>query len=184
MEESLGKCPLCGKEVKKVSGHNFYACVDRDCKFIIGENICGAEITEEDVQAILKQETTKEKEFTWKSGKKGKAKLKWSDEEKRVVFVFEDKPTNQKSICKCPICGADVHLIKDKFYVCASGKDKCGFIISKELFGVSLTDEEIKNLCEGKETEEKNMTFKNGKTGTGKLSYNKDDKKIEIIFNK
>lgn len=181
MEEALGKCPLCGKEVRKVSGHDFYACEDRDCKFTIGGTICNSEITEEDVKAILNKNVTEEKEFTWKSGKKGNAKLKWSDENKRIEFVFENS-NEPKSICKCPLCGEDVHLIKDKFYVCSSGKEKCGFIISKDVFGINLTDDEIKDLCEGKETKEKELSFRSGKTGTGTLSYNINDRKLEINF--
>lgn len=182
MEESLGKCPHCGKNVRKVSGHDFYSCEDRDCNFIIGEKICGAEITSEDVKKILNKEETEEKEFTWKSGKKGHAKLKWSEEEGKIVFVFEDKPL--KAICKCPLCGEAVHLIKDKFYVCSSGKEKCGFIINKEVFGAELSDEDVKNLCEGKETGEKLFKYKSGKTGNAKLTYNKELHKLELVFKK
>lgn len=182
MEEKLGICPICGEEVKKVEGYNFYACKNRDCDFKIGEKICNSEITEDDVKNILNKKTTDIKTFKWKSGSEGKARLKWSDDEKKIVFIFENDKNNQKAICKCPLCGEDIHFIKNKFYVCSSGKEKCGFIISKDLFGITLTEKEVINLCNGEKTEVKDMTFKNGSTGRGQLSYNKQEKKIEIIF--
>ena len=62
MEEKLGVCPICGDEVRKVEGHDFYACNNRDCKFLIGERIREAEITKEDIKAILDKKATDIKE--------------------------------------------------------------------------------------------------------------------------
>ena len=68
-------CPKCGKNIK--STEKFFMCSDykSSCDFILGKEIKGAKITDSDFKKLLKGNAI-EKEFTWSSGKTGKAKLK------------------------------------------------------------------------------------------------------------
>lgn len=85
-KESLGECPKCHAPV--VEGKSYYLCSNykNTCDFIVGKTIMGASITKTEVKKILSGKESKEYEFTWKSGKKGKAKLKI--ENGKVSFVF------------------------------------------------------------------------------------------------
>lgn len=84
----LGKCPKCGTDV--VNGNKFYICEEykKSCDFLVGKRILGASIGIRDVKDILAGKETKKKTFTWKSGKKGEASLKYSKENNKVEFVF------------------------------------------------------------------------------------------------
>lgn len=59
-EESLGKCPLCGSDVRAINGKfgKFYSCSDfKNCKFKI-QKICGKTLTENQVKKLLKNGET------------------------------------------------------------------------------------------------------------------------------
>ncbi|WCK57734.1 DNA topoisomerase (plasmid) [Aneurinibacillus sp. Ricciae_BoGa-3] len=88
-KEVLGKCPKCQANV--VEGKNFYLCANykKSCDFIIGKEMLGAKISKTEVKKLLTGKETKELEFTWKSGKKGKAKLKVNGS--ILDFVFTNK---------------------------------------------------------------------------------------------
>lgn len=89
-KEKVGTCPKCGSDV--IIGKSYYLCSNYkketgpSCDFIIGKTISGANITKTDVKGLLSGKETKEKEFTWKSGKKGKAKLKLEAGEVKFLF--------------------------------------------------------------------------------------------------
>lgn len=84
------KCPKCGASIK--STNSYYLCdkYKKGCDFIIPKNFCNAKITLNDLHILLKKENTEEKNFTWKSNKTGKAKLKL-DDNCRLLFVFNNK---------------------------------------------------------------------------------------------
>lgn len=91
VNESLGKCPSCGKNVIKTK--NYYLCEnykgDVDpCDFIVGKNIMSANISENDVKKLLNGEKIK-KNFTWKNGNKSEAFLVVKDG--RTEFEFPDR---------------------------------------------------------------------------------------------
>lgn len=93
-KEVLGKCPNCGGDV--IESKNYFLCANygqeavgkEPCKFTIGKLILKSKVSKTDAKALLAGKETKEKEFTWKSGKKGKAKLKINN--KKVEFVFDN----------------------------------------------------------------------------------------------
>ncbi|PLS19703.1 type IA DNA topoisomerase [Bacillus sp. M6-12] len=88
-KESLGQCPKCKSNV--VEGKSFYLCTEykKTCDFIIGKEIMGAKISKTEAKKLLAGKESKELEFTWKSGKKGKAKLKLN--KTKLDFVFSNK---------------------------------------------------------------------------------------------
>lgn len=84
----LGTCPKCGEDV--IDGKKFYLCTKYkdSCDFLIGKKILSANIGIRDIKALLSNKETAEKTFTWKSGKKGKAKLRLDDKNK-LEFIFK-----------------------------------------------------------------------------------------------
>lgn len=94
-----------------------------------------------------------------------------SDEQKKM-FAQE-----QKVLGKCPNCGGDV--VKGKYG--AFCKNKCGMNVSR-IMGVSLSDEQVESLLDGKKTLLKGLTSKAGKkydayiipSGTEEYHYTKD----------
>ena len=94
-----------------------------------------------------------------------------SDEQKKM-FAQE-----QKILGKCPNCGGEV--VKGKYG--AFCKNKCGMNVSR-IMGVSLSDEQVESLLDGKKTLLKGLTSKAGKkydayiipSGTEEYHYTKD----------
>ncbi|MDN4492804.1 DNA topoisomerase [Ureibacillus aquaedulcis] len=87
----VGKCLQCGQAV--VEGFKGYSCSNKACKFFISKTIMKGKITPTDAKKLLNGKETREIRFTWKSGKKGKAKLKLVNE--KLEFVFP-APTKDK----------------------------------------------------------------------------------------
>lgn len=83
-ENIVGKCVKCGKPV--IEGFKMYHCTNKECKFTISKTIMKGKITPTDVKKLLIGKETREILFTWKSGKKGKAKLKL--EGGKLEFIF------------------------------------------------------------------------------------------------
>lgn len=80
----VGKCVKCGKPV--IEAFKVYHCTNKECKFTISKTIMKGKITPTDVKKLLIGKETREIRFTWKSGKKGKAKLKLVGE--KLEFIF------------------------------------------------------------------------------------------------
>ncbi|RHW37634.1 type IA DNA topoisomerase [Lysinibacillus yapensis] len=83
---TVGKCPECGQPVAE--GFKGYSCTNKTCKFFISKLIMKGKITPTDAKKLLNGKETREIRFTWKSGKKGKAKLKLVDS--KLEFVFSN----------------------------------------------------------------------------------------------
>lgn len=102
--KSVGKCPVCGKDVtyhapfndpEKVDGtakkKGFYGCTGYSdgCKFGFSECICEREITPDTASDLLKKGKTDEMQFVAKSGKTFYAKLVLNNG--KVKFEFDKK---------------------------------------------------------------------------------------------
>ncbi len=85
----LGACPLCLKGIIH-EGPNYYLCSRKDegCPFVQSKVVLGAEITPDDMEALLQGRPSGKKEFTWKSGKKGWARLQLKPDG-TIGFVFD-----------------------------------------------------------------------------------------------
>lgn len=88
-ENSKGicKCPSCNGEIRE--GKSYYLCENykKTCSVIIPKEYKDAKITKTDVKALLNGKETEEKEFKWKNGNKGKAKLKYTS---KLEFIFNN----------------------------------------------------------------------------------------------
>lgn len=89
---------------------------------------------------------------------------------------------------KCMKCDGDV-IDANKLYKCTNNvykkADSCDFIIWKNVFGTNITKTDVKALLAGKQTKEKKLTFKSGKTANLPLHIN-DELKVMWVsqFNK
>lgn len=86
-KSDLGICPVC-KEGHILKFKNFYGCSNykNGCKFSINDHICGASISEVQVNKLLSKGKTDLLSFTYKDNK-FKAKLYFDDKSKRVEFL-------------------------------------------------------------------------------------------------
>lgn len=95
--EGLCDCPLCGKG-KVFLAKNYYLCTNRDngCQLTVGKEICSAPISPEDIVTLVHGGETASKNFVWKSGKSGTAKLKGNIQEGeggkllKLQFIFDN----------------------------------------------------------------------------------------------
>ena len=85
----------------------------------------------------------------------------------------------------CPHCGGKIK-VTDRFYLCENyGKedDKCKFIIKTMQNEAKIKEEDIKDLCNGKETRTMKMKSKDGKKAYSvKLKASKETGKIDFVF--
>ncbi len=82
---TVGKCVTCGSPV--IEGFKGYNCTNKACKFYISKSLMKGKITPTDMKKLLAGRETREIYFTWKSGKKGKAKLKLNGEKLEFIFA-------------------------------------------------------------------------------------------------
>lgn len=91
-EEQL-VCPFCGKKI--IKGKFGYFCSgrkDTGCKFSIGKEVCGKQITDaQAVRLIQKDKTTLIKGFKSKSGKEFDAYLVVDKKQQKISFEFPPK---------------------------------------------------------------------------------------------
>lgn len=88
--DTVGSCPLCGREVKR--GKYSYGCIGykEGCKFSVGINICSRPISVSNVKLLLETgRTSKIRGFTSKKGTPFDAYLKLSGD--GCVFDFDNR---------------------------------------------------------------------------------------------
>lgn len=83
--DSIGNCPICGKQVlSKTKG---YMCSNKDCNFVIWKTICGKGITVSQAKKLIKDgKTNLIKGFKSKAGKNFDAYLLLEDGKTKFVF--------------------------------------------------------------------------------------------------
>jgi len=84
-DKGLGTCPICGGIVRETE--KYYLCehYKQKCRTLIPKVLHGTKITKTDAQKLLKGVWVGPKEFTWKNGKKGKAKIHLAD---KIEYEF------------------------------------------------------------------------------------------------
>ncbi|OCS90478.1 type IA DNA topoisomerase [Caryophanon latum] len=88
----LGKCPTCQKRV--IEGFKSYHCEDKTCEFFVAKTMLKGKISPTNVKKLLRGDETNDIMFTWKSGKKSKAKLKLNGA--KLEFIFPQFPDKEK----------------------------------------------------------------------------------------
>lgn len=82
---SVGRCKKCGNQVTE--GFKGYSCSQKACDFFIPKVMMRAKISVVDAKKLLAGKETREILFTWKSGKKGKARLKL-EQDGKIALIF------------------------------------------------------------------------------------------------
>lgn len=82
------------------------------------------------------------------------------------AYSIEEKPTRKRrpksDFATCPSCGRPL-TAHERFIGCSGYKEGCKFTLSKRVLGVALSDEELKRMIAGGQSEAHTFT-KNGKT--------------------
>lgn len=86
-KKAVGKCPICSADV--MPGNKHYKCSNKECNFIIWDEIAGKKISETQIKKLLQGQTDVIKGFTSKAGKAFDARLQL--EEGKITFVFDKK---------------------------------------------------------------------------------------------
>ncbi|MBQ6133045.1 MAG: topoisomerase C-terminal repeat-containing protein [Lachnospiraceae bacterium] len=149
------KCPSCGGAI--LAAHEGFRCEnykpadkrsEGGCSFYAGK-ICGHTIKEKELEAIVNGETTDLIEGFKPNDKDKKpfsARLKWSQEDGAIIFVFDENKSVETGL-SCPFCRKPV--IKNRFgYFCSDNKGRnegCSFGFTSYL-GVKLDDSQIRKL--------------------------------------
>lgn len=91
--------------------------------------------------------------------------------------------TNSTSNLNCPKCGKPIAESQKSWY-CSGYKDGCKFSIWKEVNGVKLTTDNIKDLANKQPTKEiSGFKNKEGKKFNAALSYDFETDRLKFIFN-
>lgn len=175
--ESIGKCPLCGRDV--VATKNYYRCTkykaDTDpCTFLINRNeTWGIKLSPSDMATMLRGQATKPKTLIAKDGHKFTAALIIKDGKVAPAFgvnkkqgsANSEKVHTKEGICQCPCCGKGQIFARKNYYTCSAQGDGCGFVVQMEICSAAITEAHIKDLAAGKVTSPIEFTWKNGKKG-------------------
>ena len=154
--ETVGACPLCGGDVRKIRG--FYGCsgYKDGCKFSISTSICKRAISVQNVKLLLTNGRTGViRGFISKNGKPFDAALRL-DENGKVIFDFPERESREGGVSQsvrtpvCPKCGRAI--VKGRTaYGCSGWKDGCDFripFVSED--GTAIDDDAVvRMLTEG-----------------------------------
>ncbi|MFL0198064.1 topoisomerase C-terminal repeat-containing protein, partial [Clostridium sp. WILCCON 0269] len=146
---SLAVCPVCGQG-KILVGKSGYGCSrwKEGCKFFIGKQIAGKNITESVAKELIENKKTKViKGFKSKNEKSFDAVLIIKDG--KITFDFS---IENQSLGKCPVCDQG-EILGNKFgYGCSRWKEGCKFFIGKKIAGKTITESTVKKLLKDKKT--------------------------------
>ncbi|BAH05547.1 type IA DNA topoisomerase [Clostridium kluyveri] len=147
--ESMGVCPICGKG--NIMANKFgYGCSRwrEGCKFFIGKQIAGKNISESMAKKLIKNKKTNViKGFKSKNGKSFDAVLTIKDE--NVAFDFSSE---SKGLGTCPVCGKGNVIANKSGYGCDKWKEGCKFFIGSKIASKSITESMVKKLLKDKKT--------------------------------
>jgi len=175
-------CPICGKQVEELL--TGFACEDyskkdasekRVCNIFIPKVIAGREIPQPAAEALLRGEQTQTM-----VGFKNRDGEKFSS---RLVLTQDLNVAFSNNLCSCPKCGSGLIYVGKKAYNCSNYKNeaiKCDFTIWKEMSGRLITEDEVIQLCQNKETDVLTGFMNDGVPFERKLVLN-DDFKVKLV---
>lgn len=182
--ESIGNCPVCGKNLKVYKNIAFCSGWRKDdessCQFKFFTEVSGKKLTDKMIKTLLAGGTTeKVKGFKKKDGTTFEAALKF-DENFKMKFVLPEKKELDIS---CPLCGKPLKEGEKSYYCSNYSKDDsgCKFGLSKVKGGVKISIAELKELLTEHQTKKSHeFVSKEGKKFSAKLQLK--DFKVEYLF--
>lgn len=100
---------------------------------------------------------------------------------KDINITISAVPT--KSSIICPLCSSEVRKGKSNWF-CVGYKQGCKFVIWDKISGANISQSDVESLCLGNKSSLKHCTSKTGKKFDCRFIYNKDENKIDFVFNK
>ena len=183
--EVIGTCPKCKGEVK--IGKTYYLCehYKESCDFIFGRKQWGANVTKTEAKKLLAGKPTKKFKFSHNK-KEWEDSLIYDDKQGRVVsaYTVSNDGTGgkkQSSVSNTNLKTASGEEIKANTYYYFT--DGSGHKVPKEIWGVRLTENDAKDLLDGKELPPREFTWSSGKRSKAKVSFDKTANKIKYNFN-
>lgn len=168
-------CPICGGRVLRTS--KGYACENYlssnpTCSFRVTGIIHGRKITEEEIVDLLRGHAQVLDGFTTLEGKAFSS----------VLTLREDGIVGlEPRITRCPACGGNI-LVSPIAYNCSNFKTPgicCHFSLWRNIDGHTVTNEEMRQICEEGQTREPVELFKsNGAVFYKRLALSNDKQKI------
>lgn len=172
--EEIGKCPKCGGIVK--DGKNYYMCehYKGTCDFIFGKKQWSANVTKTEAKKILNGKPSKVLKFD-NGKKKWEGQLIFDKAKGKVVSYFPTPgPSSTSSASKSDMKTADGKpILEDRFNFYNSDKS---IKISKSIWGVTITLNDVKALLSGKELSAREFTWSSGQKSKAKLYLDKNSK--------
>jgi DNA topoisomerase III len=83
----VGKCPICGEDLKESEKYFICSKYKASCTFIIGKSHGGSTMTKLDIDSLMTNKETTVKDFVSKAGKPYKAKFKIVGQELKLEFA-------------------------------------------------------------------------------------------------
>lgn len=172
-------CPCCGGQM--LMSQQVASCANESCGFKVWRTVCGAELSQQDVEALCSQGRTERKVdmVSPKSGKRFAAVLVLADKDGKKDVVFE-LAAKQPFKVPCPCCNSPM-LADDRLTECTDAA--CGFKVWRTFLGVSLTEQDVVNICSHKKTRLiSGLKGKSGKTFSAHLYFDKEKKTVGMAF--
>lgn len=168
VEESEYECPICGELMQKDSFNLICTCGVK-----IPHVIAKKTLNDGQIKALLAGRTGLINGFVGKTGKKFSAVLIFDRDEKKVVFDFPERESEQTSFA-CPTCGEMMQ--KDNYNLTCS----CGIKIPHYIAKKKLTDNQLQSLLSGRTEKISGFTGKSGKSFSASLVL--EDGKVSFDF--
>lgn len=177
-QKVYGQCPKCdpGKVIETQKSYGCTHWKESDCKFVIWKTIAQKEITEKQVEKLLKDgKTSVIKGFKNKEGNPFNAALELVNGEVKMNF-------DREALAPCPTCEKGNIVETAKAYSCDQWRDSgCKFVIWKEIAKRKLSKDEALTLIKDKELKNvSGFTSKAGKSFSASLAFR--DNKVQFVF--
>ncbi len=169
VKKVVGRCPFCGEDLLEYEKVIICAGHKKDdpasCKFWFPKVVGGTAFTDDEIRDLIALKSVGPKTFQSKTGA-------------NITGNFQMVAANGLSIAfnntvigKCPICGGNV-IARENSFICENHRQNddssCSFWICRSIGGVTLTDDEAKELLT--------------KRKIGPKSVKKKDKSIWKVF--
>lgn len=181
LRKEVGTCPNCGEKLIEGDKNIYCRGYKNGCKISLFKNINGARFTGDEFIQLLSGKVLEKKMKAKNSGRTYQQKVRWDAEECRLAFIQGQRRTQEqkKTEHKCPIC--DEPLYDAGAYLNCKA---CDFRLWKIASGVTLTEEDIDDLCTGMITRRviSGMTSKSGKTFSARIKIDTENKKTIYEF--
>ena len=178
--ETIGLCPLCGKEV--VEEVRTYSCTNKECSFKVWKKIMTANLTKDDIKSLLNNKKTDSPiQFKSKEGKKFKAYLTLKDDGATgLEFINSNEVISPEPLGICPKCGGNI-VEKREYYGCSNYPD-CDFRISKTILGRNMKRNEIQEILKNKKSSKLTGFWSKKKKPFSATLVIEDDGKLKFDF--